>query len=201
MKSIRSITAGLVIAAACSGAPKPQVMGPAPSLTPTVELADNERLPAHLRLEQPQPAYVAVFFVAPGEATQLLYPTDSTGSKYLSGAQEIATSFATRSRTTNDTTRLLRRPGGNRQPSGGSENVQPTYGRGGGVDRGSAFNETYVLVYSATDSLSYKTLLERVVGISLPGYTNEAFNAVTKLIRAASSGNGRWSAVAVPLRR
>ena len=33
------------------------------------------------------------------------------------------------------------------------------------------------------------------------GYNNEAFNAVTKLIRTASSGAGPWSAVALPVRR
>ena len=58
----------------------------------------------------------------------------------------------------------------------------------------------YVLVYAGKDSLNSKTLGDRVIGVSIPGYTDEALNAVTKLIRGASTGGGPWSAIAVPFK-
>jgi hypothetical protein len=182
---------------ACAGAPKPKVFGTAPSLTPTVAIVGQDRVPMRLSITPARPSYVTAFYVMPGQGTLLLYPTDSSGSKMLpAGAQEIATAFAARSV---DTTRLLRRPGRGQQggvgdPQQGGERQS----RGGGSVLGS---EAFVLVYASEDSLSYKALNDRVVGVSLPGYTDEAFNTVTKLIRSAASGTGAWSAVAVPFSR
>jgi hypothetical protein len=126
----------------------------------------------------------------------MLWPADSTGSRPLpAGVQEIATWFATRSVT--DSTRLLRRP---QRPPPSTTDVQQG-GSGGGQRSGSPFGvESFILVYAAQDSLSFKTLNDRVIGVSLPGYTDEAFNTVTKLVRAATTGNGAWTAIAVPFR-
>jgi hypothetical protein len=186
----------LVAMAACSAAPKPKVFGTAPNLTPAVQVVGNDRLPLHLRIDPAQPSYVTAFYVVPGEGTLLLYPADSTGSKLMpAGAQEVTTSLAMRSVV--DTNRLLRRaPRGQQSvPSGAPQGV-PGQGRGS-MDMTGAF----VLVYASADSLAYKTLNERVIGVSLPGYTDEAFNTVTKLIRSAASGSGAWSAIAVPFGR
>ena len=187
------LVSGLV---ACSGAPQPKVFGTSPNLTPTVEVLGRDRVPMHLRIQLPQSAQVAAFFVVPGQGTQMLWPSDSTGSKPLPpGIQEVATWFATRT-TVDDSSRLLRRPG--RPPQ------NPDLPQGapvGGQRQGGQFVESsYVLVYAAQDSLSYKTLNDRVIGVSLPGYTDEAFNTVTKLVRSATTGNGAWTAVAVPFR-
>jgi hypothetical protein len=183
--------ATLLAAVACSGTPKPKVFG-TPALAPTVEVAAGERTPMHIKLTQPQSSYVSVFFVVPGEGTQLLYPTDSTGSKLLpAGEQELTTVFA--EKPTVDTTRLLRRPGRPQQPQGDMD-------RGGGGRSGYSMQDSFILVYTATDSLAYKAIVDKVVGVTVPGYNDEAFNTVTKLIRSASTGNGRWSAVALPAR-
>jgi hypothetical protein len=197
MKYALTLTAALALAA-CAGNPKPKTFGTASDLTPTVEVLGNDRLPLHLRVEMPQAAHVAAFYVVPGEGTQLLFPADSTGSKRLAaGVQEIATRFANRA--LNDSSRLLRRAG--RAPS-------PTDAQGipqGGVPgdrRANGFNETgYVLVYVSQDSLSYKALNDRVIGVTIPGYSDEAFNTVTKLVRGASSGSAPWAAIAVPFNR
>jgi len=179
-----TVAAGL---AACSATPKPKLFGTAPSMAPSVELAVGERLPMHIKVVQPQSSYLSVFYVVPGEGTQLLYPTDSSGSKLVpAGEQQLTTAFATRP--SNDTTRLLRRP--SRQPS----TQQQPEGRGGGYGM---MQDSFVLVYTSSDSLAYKTLTERVIGVTVPGYNDEAFNTVTKLIRGASTGNGAWSAIAV----
>jgi hypothetical protein len=184
-------TLGIV---ACAGNPKPKTFGTGADLTPTVEILGTTPLPLHLRIAPPQPAYVAAFYVIPGQRIQKLFPTDSSGSQLLSpGVQEVATSYATRP--TVDSSRLLRRPGRVQPPVDASDNPQ---GRSSGSDR---FQETgFVLVYAAKDSLSYKTLNDRVIGVSIPGYADEALNAVTKLIRGATTGSGPWSAIAVPFR-
>jgi hypothetical protein len=188
----------VLAAAACAGNPKPKTFGTAANLTPTVEILGNDRLPLHLRVEMPEAAHVAAFYVVPGEGTQLLFPADSTGSKRLpAGIQELTTRFANRA--LNDSSRLLRRP---------SRAAAPIDAQGvpqGGVPgdrRAVGMNEAgYVLVYVSQDSLSYQTLNDRVIGVTIPGYSDEAFNTVTKLVRGASSGNSPWTAIAVPFNR
>jgi hypothetical protein len=188
----------LALTVACAGNPKPKTFGTASNLTPTVEILGNDRLPLHLRVEMPQSAHVAAFYVVPGEGTQLLFPADSSGSKVLpAGVQEISTRFANRA--LNDSSRLLRRPG--RAPAPVDAQGIP---QGGvpGERRANGFNETgYVLVYVSQDSLSYKTLNDRVIGVTIPGYSDEAFSTVTKLVRGASSGSAPWAAIAVPFNR
>ena len=196
----RSILSGfaLALAAACAGNPKPRTFGTAPALTPTVEVLGNDRLPLHLRVEMPEAAHVAAFYVVPGEGTQLLFPADSSGSKRLpAGIQEISTRFAARA--LNDSSRLLRRPGRTPPPVDAQGIPQ---GGSPGDRRANGLNETgYVLVYVSQDSLDYNTLNERVIGVTIPGYSNEAFSTVTKLVRGASSGSSPWTAIAVPFNR
>jgi hypothetical protein len=188
---------GTVGIAACAGNPKPKMFGTAADLTPTVEIVGTTPLPLHLRIAPPQPEYVAAFFVTPGQRIQRLFPTDSTGSQLLpASSQEIATSFATRP--TVDTSRLLRRPGRAQPPVDASGNSQS--GSPGGNRSGQFQESSFVLVYASKDSLNYKTLNDRVIGVSVPGYADEALNAVTKLIRAASTGSGPWSAIALSFR-
>lgn len=201
MPVIRIITLAAVAAAlaGCAGNPRPKTFGTAAELTPTVEILGNDRLPLHLRIEMPHAAQVAAFYVVPGEGTQLLYPADSSGSKTLpAGVQEISTAFAARA--LNDSSRLLRRP----------QRAAPPVDATGIPQGGSSVNESrangiqeagFVLVYVSRDSLEYKTLNERVIGVSLPGYQDEAFNTITKLLRNAATGTGPWTAIAVPFRR
>lgn len=196
----RSILFGfaLVAAASCAGNPKPRTFGTAASLTPTVEVLGNDRLPLHLRVDMPEAAHVAAFYVVPGEGTQLLFPADSTGSKRLpAGLQEISTRFAARA--LNDSSRLLRRPGRAAPPVDAQGIPQ---GGSPGERRANGLNEAgYVLVYVSQDSLDYKLLNDRVIGVTIPGYSNEAFSTVTKLVRGTASGSSPWTAIAVPFNR
>ena len=200
MPVTRFATIGLLgaLAVACAGNPKPKTFGNAPNLTPNVEILGNDRLPLHLRVDLPQSAHFAAFYVVPGEGTQMLYPADSNGSKQLpAGVQELSTLFANRA--LNDTSRLLRRPQRAAPPVDATG--IPQGGAPGDRRANGAQEAAFVFVYVSQDALTYKTLSERVIGVSLPGYQNEAFNTVTKLLRAATTGNGPWSAIAVPFRR
>ncbi|HET9425083.1 MAG TPA: hypothetical protein VFO55_06895 [Gemmatimonadaceae bacterium] len=196
----RSISIGLAVAllAGCAGNPKPKTFGTAPTLTPTVEVLGNDRLPLHLRIEMPEAAHVAAFYVVPGEGTQLLFPADSAGSRRLpAGIQEVSTRFAARA--LNDSSRLLRRPG--RVPPPVDAQGIPRGGEPGDRRANGIQEAGYVLVYVSQDSLDYTTLNERVIGVTIPGYSDEAFSTVTKLVRGASSGQSPWTAVAVPFHR
>jgi hypothetical protein len=192
----RIVTAGLLgaIIIACAGNPKPRTFGTASTLTPTVEILGNDRVPLHLRLDLPESAHIAAFYVLPGAGTQMLFPADSTGSKRLpAGSQEITTAMANRA--LNDSSRLLRRPQRVIQPGDAGVTGQDIQ-RGGGLQEAG-----FVVVYASQDSLDYKTLAERVIGVSLPGYQDEAFNTVNKLVRSAARGSGPWTAIAVPFHR
>lgn len=180
---------------ACASNPKPKFFGTAPDLTPAVEIVGTTPLPLHLRITPTQPSYVSAFYVVPGQRTQRLFPTDSSGSALLEPVtQEVATAFA---RTpVVDSSRLLRRPNRAQPPA------DPQGNQGGAQrdTRGSFQELGYVVVYAAKDSLNSKALNDRVIGISVPGYTDEALSAVTKLIRAAATGPGPWSIIAVPFK-
>ncbi|MEO5568587.1 MAG: hypothetical protein ABIR92_08845 [Gemmatimonadaceae bacterium] len=201
MNVTRSLSIGLAVAlaVACAGNPKPKTFGTAPALTPTVEILGNDRLPLHLRVEMPEPAHVAAFYVVPGEGTQMLFPADSAGSKRLpAGVQEIATRFTNRA--LNDSSRLLRRSG--RVPPPMDAQGIPQGGAPGDRRANSVLETGYVLVYVSQDSLDFKLLNDRVIGVTIPGYSDEAFNTVTKLVRgAAIGGKSEWTAIAVPFHR
>jgi hypothetical protein len=113
------------------------------------------------------------------------------------GVQEIATRFA--SRALNDSSRLLRRAG--RAPAPVDAQGIPQGGSPGDRRANGLSEAGYVLVYVSQDSLSYKTLNDRVIGVTIPGYSDEAFSTVTKLVRGASSGTSPWAAIAVPFNR
>lgn len=197
VKRILAVVPALALLA-CAGNPKPKTFGTATNLTPTVEILGNDRLPLHLRVEMPESAQLAAFYVVPGEGTQLLYPADSAGSRRLpAGVQELSTSFAARA--LNDSSRLLRRPGRAPAPvdaQGIPQNGVPGERRANGIQEAG-----YVLVYVSQDSLDYKTLNERVIGVTIPGYSDEAFNTVMKLVRGAAKGSAPWTAIAVPFNR
>ena len=143
---------------------------------------------------------MAAFYVVPGEGTQMLFPSDSVGSKRLpAGIQELSTAFANRA--LNDSSRLLRRPG--RAPAPVDAQGIPQGGAPGDRRANGIQEAGYVLVYVSQDSLDYKTLSDRVIGVTIPGYSDEAFNTVMKLVRGAAVGGAKsiWSAIAVPFHR
>ncbi|HMA24885.1 MAG TPA: hypothetical protein VKP00_12845 [Gemmatimonadaceae bacterium] len=166
-------------------------------LAPKVAPTQGERIPQHLTVQIGRPANVAVFLVAPGRASRLLFPADSMQSAYVeAGAHLVETSLAKAA--LSDSSRLIRRPpeqtGGNRQPNG-------SRGRTGTVGRDSlpifSFNQHgYLLIFASQEPLSYAALSSRVAGLSIPIEDGDALNTVTKLIRATTSRNGPWAAYA-----
>ncbi|MGE5730706.1 MAG: hypothetical protein ACM37U_02135 [Gemmatimonas sp.] len=180
----------------CAGS-QPHMFGQYNDLAPKVAPTQGERIPQHLTVQIGRPANVAVFLVAPGRASRLLFPADSMQSAYVeAGAHLVETSLAKAA--LSDSSRLIRRPpeqtGGNRQPNG-------SRGRTGTVGRDSlpifSFNQHgYLLIFASQEPLSYAALSSRVAGLSIPIEDGDALNTVTKLIRATTSRNGPWAAYA-----
>jgi hypothetical protein len=163
-------------------------------LAPKVAATKGERVPLHLTVQLAKPANVAVFLVAPGRASTLLFPQDSTQPGFVeAGAHLVETSFA-KGGTLADSSRMIRRPGepqptqqqGNRNNRNGRSDL-PTFG----------FNQHgYLLIYASQDPLPYATLASKVAGISVPIDDTDALNTVTKLVRATTHTTGRWAAFA-----
>jgi hypothetical protein len=190
---IRSLATLAIVAGCSSGGPAH--FGQYNDLAPKVAATKGERLPLHVTVQLEKPANVAVFLVAPGRASMLLFPQDSTQPGFVeAGAHLVETSLAKLSST--DSSRLLRRPGqtqgqgtqtqGNRGGRGGRNDL-PTFG----------FNQRgYLLIYASQDPLPYNTLANRVAGISVPIDDKDALNTVMKLVRETTRTTGKWAAFA-----
>jgi hypothetical protein len=172
------------------------VFGEYNDLAPKVAPTQGERIPQHLTVQIARPANVAVFLVAPGRASRLLFPADSVQSGYVEAGSHLVETSLTRA-ALSDTSRLIRRA---TEPNQGTR--QPNArGRGGVGGRDSlptfAFNQHgYLLIYASQEPLSYAALMSRVAGLSIPIEDGDALNTVTKLIRATTSKNGPWAAYA-----
>lgn len=190
----RSVCWALVAAAsvACAAA-KPHTYGAYNDLTPKVSPKSGERVPQHVTIDIARAANVAVFFVVPGRASQLLFPADSTQSGFVqAGAHEVETSVARLALT--DSARLLRRPS---QPGvNPNDPRQQQRGRAGGFSDNSILNRGYLLIYASPDSLPYSVLVSRVNGVTIPIEDSEALSTVTKLIRETTHTTGTWAAYA-----
>lgn len=182
----------LAILAACASG-GPAHFGQYNDLTPKVAATKGERLPLHVTVQLAKPANVAVFLVAPGRASTLLFP-DSLQNQFIEAGSHLVETALAKSAAT-DSSRLLRRPGQGGQPQQtGNRNT----GRGGRGDLPSfGFNQRgYLLIYASQDPLPYATLAARVAGISVPIDDSDALKTVMKLIRETTRTTGRWAAFA-----
>jgi hypothetical protein len=177
-------------AAACAAA-KPHTYGSYDDLAPKVAGKSGERSPQHLTVNLARPANVAVFFVVPGRASQLLFPADSTQSGFLqAGTHEVETSVSRLAAA--DSARVVRRG----QPPMANDPRQPMRSRTGINASNSILTRGYLLIYASPDSLPYSVLSTRVSGISIPIDDSDALNTVTKLIHETTKTTGTWAAYA-----
>jgi hypothetical protein len=187
----RSFALLALIAGCATGGPAH--FGQYTEYTPKVAATKGERSPLHVTVQLAKPANVAVFLVAPGRASTLLFPADSLQTPLVeAGAHLLETSLA---RQAADTAGRGRRG----QP-GQRDSLQSRGGRGrGGQDLPTTFGfnqRGYLLVYASQEPLPYTVLATRVSGISVPIDDTDALNTVTKLIRETTRTTGRWAAFA-----
>ena len=170
----------------------PAHFGQYTEFTPKVAATKGERSPLHVTVQLAKPANVAVFLVAPGRASTLLFPADSVQPQMVeAGSHLVETRVA---RQAADTAGR-----GGRGATGQRDTLQ---NRSGGRGRGDlpttfGFNQRgYLLIYASQEPLSYSALLNGVSGISVPIDDTDALNTVTKLIRERTHTTGRWAAFA-----
>jgi len=169
----------------------PAHFGQYPEFMPKVAATKGERSPLHVTVQLAKPANVAVFLVAPGRPSTLLFPADSLQPQLVeAGSHFVETRIA---RQAADTAGR----GGRGQPNRDSLQV-----RGGGRGRGDlpttfGFNQRgYLLIYASQQPLPYSALLNGVSGISVPIDDTDALNTVMKLIRERTHTTGQWAAFA-----
>lgn len=181
------------ITGACASA-KPHVFGQFNDLAPRVAPTQGERSPQHLTVQLARPANVAVFLVVPGRASVLLFPSDSNQSQYVEQGSHLVQTAAANG-ALSDTSRLVRLPSGNRQPSRTGGRNTGNFPRDSTTAFG--FNQHgYLLMFASQEPMPYHTLATRVAGISVPIDDDDALNTVTKLIRETTHVAGPWAAYA-----
>jgi hypothetical protein len=170
----------------------PAHFGQYTEFTPKVAATKGERSPLHVTVQLAKPANIAVFLVAPGRASTLLFPADSVQPQFVeAGSHLVDTRLA---RQTADTAGR-----GRTQP--GQRDTVPTRGRNrggmGDLPTTFGFNQRgYLLIYASQQPLPYNTLLNSVSGISVPIDDSDALNTVLKLIRERTHTTGQWAAFA-----
>jgi len=181
-----------VIAGCATGGPAH--FGQYTEFTPKVAATKGERQPLHVTVQLVKPANVAVFLVAPGRPSTLLFPADSVQPQLVeAGSHLLETSLA---RQAADTAGRGRR--GQPPQRDTVLNRQMGRGRGGFGDATTfGFNQRgYLLIYASQEPMSYSALANLVSGISVPIDDTDALNTVTKLIRQSTKQQGPWAAFA-----
>jgi len=169
----------------------PAHFGQYAEFTPKVAATKGERSPLHVTVQLAKPANVAVFLVAPGRATTLLFPADSLQPQMVeAGSHLVETRVA---RQAADTAGR-----GSRPVPGQRDTLQNRGGRGrGDLPTTFGYNQRgYLLIYASQQPLPYGTLLNSVSGISVPIDDSDALNTVMKLIRERTHTTGTWAAFA-----
>ena len=175
---------------------KPHIYGAYNDLSPQVAPTQGERIPLHLTVQLARPANVAVFLVAPGRASRLLFPADSTQSTYIEAGSHLVETSLTKTALT-DTSRLIRRPPeqAGARPTPSNRTGRPGTGRDT-LPQFAFSQHGYLLIFASQEPLSYAALNRRVAGLSVPIEDSDALNTVTKLIRETTSKSGPWAAFA-----
>jgi hypothetical protein len=170
----------------------PAHFGQYAEFTPKVAATKGERTPQHVTVQLAKPANVAVFLVAPGRPTTLLFPADSLQNQFVeAGSHLVETRMARQAADT---------AGRGRAGQARRDSLPPNRGRSrgpGDVPTTFGFNQRgYLLIYASQQPLPYNVLANSVSGISVPIDDSDALNTVLKLIHERTHTSGTWSAFA-----
>jgi hypothetical protein len=180
---------------ACASTPTGSAIGEGPMPRPTIVGIDSAFPPTAATVDMPQPAYAALFLVAPGHSATLLYPSDSATNNQLSPGRnrlryEIASALVE-----TDSQRLAR--------------IREAQRAAGGRTRASARPSvsvippsipTYLLLVTSSQPLVYSRLVDKTAGVSIPNIDEEALNAVAKAAKATLASEPReWAGYYLPV--
>lgn len=176
---------------ACASTPTAGPLGEGTALQPRITAVDTARPPKSAFVELDRPGYVALLLVAPGHSATLLYPRDSLTSNQLSAGAHKLTFEIPELLVQNDSVRLARarqrldsmtRAGPRPRTRSTSTAPLPTT------------TPTYLLLVTSPQQLSYRRIIEKTAGVSIPTIEIEALNAVAKAIKSTIPAEPRdWA--------
>ena len=175
-------------AGACASAPKAGAIGETPETPTRIAAVDSGVPPRSVSVQLDQPAYTAVLLVAPGHSATLLYPRDSTTDNRLSAGSHTLSVTVPASLLESDSARIAglirQRDSSRARPSGPTIRtpaLPPT-------------TPTYLLVVTSPQPLSYRRIVDKTTGVSIPLDDLEALNAVGKAVKSTIEAEPRaWS--------
>jgi hypothetical protein len=177
------VTIGAFVVA-CASVPVAGPVGDGPA-HPRITAVDTMYPPRSAWIEMDQPGNAVLVLVAPGHSATLLYPRDSVTSNWLTAGTHQLTFQIPDLLVQSDTSRNAARRGRQqpdsalRNPGGARTTARPS--RPPPVP---AATETYLLLLTSPQSLSYQRIVEKTAGVSIPSIETEALNAVAKAIKA-----------------
>jgi hypothetical protein len=165
--------------AACASAPTLGPIGETDAAPTRITAVDSATPPRSLSVELDQPGYAAVILVAPGHSATLLYPPDSATNNQLTAGAHTLPVTVPNSLLETDSARVA---GFIR-----ARDSARVRARGGPAIRTPALPEstpTYFLVVTSPRQLSYRRIVDKTTGVSIPTIDLEALNAVGKAVKS-----------------
>ena len=191
------ILSALVVESACAKTLTEGALGEGTAPAPKIASADSTRPPRFAWIELAQPAYVALLLVAPGHSATLLYPRDSSVDNHLSAGSHQLSFEVPRTLAQSDSERVRQLRARLDSMSRGTGRPGGTEGRAGGSGPGPlpATTQTFLLLVTSPQQLSYSRIREKTSGVSIPTDDMEALNAVGKAVRSTIATEPRdWAA-------
>jgi hypothetical protein len=190
MKLVMTGLAGLSLAAAgaCASAPKAGSIGETPAAPTRISAVDSSYPPRTVAVQLDQSAYAAVLLVAPGHSATLLYPRDSTVDNRLAAGAHVLPVTVPEALLETDSARIA---GLIRQRDSARVRTRAPVLR---LPALPPTTPTYFLVVTSPQPLSYRRIVEKITGVSIPLGDLEALNAVGKAVKATIEAEPRaWN--------
>jgi hypothetical protein len=198
---VRLAFAGLVsitlFVASCASSPGGGTLGEGGIAEPRITAVDTAVPPRDATVQLEQPAYVALFLVAPGHSVSLLYPADSsTDNRHVPGAHRVQFEVP-ETLVETDSQRIARIREAQRTSPRRRRAATATAGNTGPLP---STVMPYLLLITSPQELDYRRMLLKTGGVSIPTVDSEALNAVAKAIKATLPAEPRnWSGHYLPV--
>ena len=186
-----------LVGAGCASAPSGGKLGEGGTADPRITGVDTTVPPRAATVQLEQPAYAALFLVAPGHSVSLLYPADSTTDNRLGSGTHRLPFEIPGALVETDSQRLARI----REAQRSAPRRRPTTTTpGANVGPVPAATTPYLLLLTSPQELDYNRMIEKTGGVSIPNVDTEALNAVAKAIKATLPSEPRaWAGHYLPV--
>lgn len=180
-----------LVAAGCASNPGGGTLGEGDLAESRITAVDTAVPPRTATVALQQPAYLALFLVAPGHSVSLVYPPDSATDNRLQAGTHRLQFEVPGLLVETDSQRLARLRDIQRASPRRRSTTTPTAGTMGPIP---ATVTPYLLLITSPQELDYNRMLEKTGGVSIPTVDTEALNAVAKAIKATLPAEPRnWA--------